>query len=109
MLLPGGGYRVVHQAGNRHRPNATRHGRDRRRHILHGIEIDVAHQSAFARFFDPVNADVNNCRTWLDPVGLDKMRAPYRSDQDIGLATEGGDIAGGYRTSRFLLCLCREL
>ncbi len=42
-LEPGGSEGVFEQTGDGHGSGASRHGRDRPRHLLDGIEVDVTH------------------------------------------------------------------
>ena len=70
MLASGGGQRVFHQKGDGHRTDAAGHRRDGGRHGQRTVVIDIAHQPALAVQRHPVDADVDDDRAGLEPVGV---------------------------------------
>src|SRR4051794_22693589 len=81
--------RVAQQAGDGHRADPARHRRDRARDLADLVERDVAEEPAL----EPVHADVDDRRAGLDPVAADHLGAADRSDQDVGAARHGRQVA----------------
>ena len=71
---------VLQQARDRHRADAARHGRHRRRE-LGGIRVDVADEPGFR----PVHADVDDHRARLDHVRRHERGHPDGGDEHVGV------------------------
>jgi hypothetical protein len=80
---------IAQQHRDRHRPDAARHGRDQSGDLGRGPELDVADEPCIGA----VDADVDHRGAGLDPAALDHLRAADRGYQNIGAATDLGEIS----------------
>jgi len=86
--------RVLEQASDRHRPDASGNRRDRASHFRCRIEVHIADEPTLAAFaLDPVDADVDDDCAGFDPVALDEFRSPDRCDDEIGAPRYFSQIA----------------
>src|SRR5205807_2207959 len=81
---------VAHEHRDRHRPDALRHRGQPAGDRLDRGAVDVAGQPAV----DTVDPDVDDTRTGLDEGRVDEPGTADRGDEDVGLAADGGELAG---------------
>ena len=94
-MRAGRAHGVDHQAGDRHRPDAARHRRDRAGHLRRLGEGDVADDPRLAvRRRHAVDADVDHGRARLDPVAAHHLRPADRRKQQVGAPADRRQVAG---------------
>ena len=94
---PRGGHRVLQQAGDRHRPDAARHRRDRTGHRGAFGEGDIAHQAPVRQ---PVDAHIDDRRTGCDPIPPHHLRPADRRDDQFRAPALGGEVAAARMRDR---------
>ena len=83
--------RVLHQAADRHGPDAARHGRDHRGLGFDGREIDIAAQ--FARLRVAVHPHVDHHGARRHHLRRDELRPPDGHHQNLRPARHFGEVA----------------
>lgn len=88
---------VLHEHGNRHGTHAPGDGSHVAGKRSDRVVIDIAYEAVAAfgiGVFNAVDADVNNGDAFFDHVCSYKMGSTNRSDKEVGLASDGGEVAG---------------
>lgn len=85
--------RIDQQTGNRHRPHAARHRRDRTGDVNRTCVVHVSYQSGLAVAHDSVDANVDHRRARLDEITGDQLGLARGCYQNIRIAAYRREIA----------------
>lgn len=88
---------VLEEHGDGHGAHAARNRGDSAAERSYGIELDISDEAGAAGgrgVGDAVDTDINDDCTGADVLGADVMRLANRSDEEVGLARDGGQVAG---------------